>query len=986
MLSLLLFQTTTQGVPMEVQPKSNSILKPKTETPNKPFIDSMRKYVLHFTSSKALDQFVEQNNPKYVYPHLKMVIIQDLLSKRDDLNRIPGVDGVFDVTNTKYEYIEPPENPTYIIAGKEGVKLTQQTADFLNVTALWDLGYRGEDIVVYDIDSGINLNHVDFQGRILENISKSFVAPEYGYNSRDPSLDDLNGHGTHTAGIAAGAGIGNPDYIGMAPGAWILVGKLGSPAPPEAFLAAFEYGANLSIVDVINLSWGGTDTEGQDVEELAAKELMLNGMFIAIAAGNSAGDYPIGYYSAESPGASPQAVTVAAVTKTGKKASFSSMGPTADGYVKPDLAAPGVDIMSCGISGPESYVSMDGTSMATPHIAGVAAVLIQALKDLGVQYDTGLIKTALMASADTLGADYLTLGAGIPDVGNALHLIQDAPTNDTGFPVLLWAIPEFPIQEYETIPQGFHAEFYVESVSSTPYEDLPPVITGNITNIVTLNTTAATGPWAKNYQLVVDVPDDITPGFYEGYITFETAKGVTARTHIGFTVVEGKAKVLYAKMHTNWKLDYYLGQYIYVIKDLMAQGIAVNEYTSGELTPELLAAHDLLWIFDPVTYEYPDLWEGNAENVITAKPFTDEEITAIQDYIANGGSLLVDLLGLQRTRISELGISVDDGNNITMINQILQPFDIEVSSDYYETFDSPELAKVVFSHSITEGVDYVDHWGTSLTTGDNAIILTEYKDKGTTAIYENENGGRVFVATTNFIFDTSGYVDAYNDETNNNQFVKNLFGWLLATEKIIGSYTETENGATFDLKVIPTDAAIVKATVEIISPSGTSTEQDIELTEIEPGHYQYELTFTDEGIYIFSVETSDDKYSAQLIYDATPPSVKAIGWTNNTVPTSNLQFEIVDSISKITSVSIKLNGEDIGYSGGGQKITFIILLSKLTEKENILEVSASDSQGNQVSVVFVIPTKAGGAPISTLGTIMGLISFAAVVTILRKRK
>ncbi|MHA1778353.1 MAG: S8 family peptidase, partial [Candidatus Heimdallarchaeaceae archaeon] len=807
LLSLMLFQTATFGLPVEVNPKNQITTKPKSENVDEPFVDSMRKYVLHFTSDKALQQYVESYNPKYVYPHLKMVIIKDWLSKKQDLQKVPGVDRVFDVTNTKYTYIEPPENPTYIVASKNGVKLTQETADFLNVSFLWGLGYRGDDIVVYDIDSGINLNHVDFQGRILENISKSFISPEYGYKQTDPALDDPIGHGTHTAGIAAGAGIGNPNYIGMAPAAWILVAKLGSPAPPEAFLGAFEYGANLSIVDVINLSWGGTDVEGQDVEELAAKELMLDGMFIAIAAGNSADSMPLGYYSAESPGSSPQAVTVAAVSVSGKKASFSSMGPTADQYVKPDVAAPGLGIMSCGTASSTAYVSMDGTSMATPHITGVTAVLIQALKDLGIPYDTGLLKTALMVSADPKGADYLTLGAGIPNVGEALGLIQNAPTNGTGFPVLLWAIPEFPIPTYETVPQGFHSSFYVESVSSTPYEDLAPVLSGNISSIISLNTTPATGPWAKNYLLTLDVPDDAQIGYYEGYITFETSQGVQAKTHIGIHVVEGKAKILYAKMHTNWKMDYYLGQYILVIKDLMKNGIAVNEYATGELTPELLSEHDALWLFDPVSYDYPELWEGNADYRITAKPFTDAEIQAIQDYIDNGGSMILDFLGLTKTRISELGVSILDGNNITMLNKLIEPFDITIDETPY-SFDSPEPAKVVYSHTITEGVGYIDHYGTYLTVGDNALILTKYNNKGTTAIYENENGGRVFVATTNFFLDTSGYIDAYNDKTNNKQFVKNLFNWLLAQEKIIGSYTKTADGATFDLKVVPSTATV----------------------------------------------------------------------------------------------------------------------------------------------------------------------------------
>ena len=361
----------------------------KVSSTNKPFVDSMRKFVLHFASKKSLSNYLEYNTPKFVFPHLKMVIVNDWLSKKSELQKIAGVDGVFDVTNTKYTYIEPPEDTRYLIAGKDGVALTKASAQFLHVDELWDLGYHGEGIVIYDIDSGINYNHADFEDRILLNISKSFINSQYGYKSNDTSLDDPIGHGTHTAGICAGAGIANPDYIGMAPKANLLIAKLGSPAPPEAFLGAFDYGMSLGIVDVINLSWGGTDVEGQDVEEVAVKELMLNGILIAIAAGNSGDSAPIGYYSAEAPGSAPQGISVAATSISGSKAPFSSMGPTADGFVKPDLGAPGMNIMSCGTESSDDYVSMSGTSMATPHITGISAVLIQALKALNIQYDAG---------------------------------------------------------------------------------------------------------------------------------------------------------------------------------------------------------------------------------------------------------------------------------------------------------------------------------------------------------------------------------------------------------------------------------------------------------------------------------------------------------------------------------------------------------------------------------------------------------------------
>ncbi|UJG41908.1 MAG: S8 family serine peptidase [Candidatus Heimdallarchaeum aukensis] len=559
------------------QVSSEVSIEPREVEIQQPFVDSMRKYLIHFSNPEALENFVSQHDVKRVYPYLKMVIVEDMLSEKDNLKSIDGVKNVFDLTDTKYTQIKQPEDPVYLVSNAEKIKLTKQTADILNVSFLWDLGYKGSSIIAYDIDSGINTQHVDFQGRIMEE-SKSFITKENGYDINDPSIEDENGHGTHTAGIMAGAGVGNAEYIGMAPEAKILVGRLGSPAPPEAFIAAFEYALELkengTIVNVINLSWGGTDTEGQDAEEAMIRELYLNNILVAVAAGNSGTNY----YTVESPGAEAQSISVAATKQTGQgQAYFSSVGPTADGYVKPDLAAPGMGIMSCGIASSTDYVSMQGTSMSTPAITGAAAVLIDVLKGLSIPYDAGMIKTAMMLSADDQGLDYLKFGAGVPDLGKALDLIKAAPKNDSGFPVLLWAIPELDVPFYQEINQGFYASIYVKSVSSTPWEDKTPVLSGTITQIATLNTTPATDPWDKNYELIFDVPLDAAVGDYEGKITFETAKGVTAETIIKVKVVPGEKRILLAKMHTNWGMDHLLGQYIYFIEDLNSKGIAVNE-------------------------------------------------------------------------------------------------------------------------------------------------------------------------------------------------------------------------------------------------------------------------------------------------------------------------------------------------------------------------------------------------------------------------
>ena len=972
------------------QASSEILIEPsKVEIPQ-PFVDSIRKYLIHFSNPEALENFVSQHDVKRVYPHLKMVIVEDMLSERDNLNSIDGVMNVFDLTNTKYTQIKQPEDPVYLVSNAEKIKLTKQTADILNVSFLWDLGYKGSSIIAYDIDSGINTQHVDFQGRIMEE-SKSFITKGNGYKINDPSIEDEDGHGTHTAGIMAGAGIGNDEYIGMAPEAQILVGRLGSPAPPEAFIAAFEYALELkeagTVVDVINLSWGGTDTEGQDAEEAMIRELYLNNILVAVAAGNSG----TSYYTAESPGAEAQSISVAATKQTGQgQAYFSSVGPTADGYVKPDLAAPGMGIMSCGIESSEDYVSMQGTSMATPAITGAAAVLINALKGESIPYDAGMIKTAMMLAGDGQGSDYLQLGAGVPDLGKALDLIEDAPRNASGFPVLLWAIPELNVPFYQQMNQGFYGSIYVKSVSSTPWEDKEPVLSGTITQIASLNTTPATDPWDKNYELIFDVPQDIALGDYEGKITFETSQGVTAETIIKVKVVAGEKRILLAKMNTNWGADHLLGQYVYFVEDLNSKGIAVNEISKGEITSELLADYDALWFADPFNIMYPNFPSTKAE---TYGELTDDEIAAIQDYVENGGSLFIDLLG--KTKDPDYGLTI--GNNITVVNKLIEPFDIQVDTGYY-TFEEPLVARVKNTHRITENVTKVDHYGTYLTTTGTAVELLQFEGDATAAAFENENGGRVVVCTTNFFIDTEGFVENYNDGTTNAVFADNIIKWLLADNKVVVHATRSDNTVNFDITAVPSSTSL-SASLTYVDAEGTETVTDITLTNTGTGTYTYSLTMEQDGKYTLEILTPDDKYLGQFILDNSPPIfMGSDGWVNGSAMTgSYIDFIVKDELSSINNVSVTLNGEEITITVGVSSATFRIYLYHLSQQENIIHVYAEDDFGNILDANYVLCKTTPTEPTEPTDTetptktpypsiFVGLLSLISLIYILRRKQ
>ncbi|NUT52030.1 MAG: S8 family serine peptidase, partial [Saccharothrix sp.] len=236
-------------------------------------------------------------------------------------------------------------------------------------------------------------------------------------NFTDEPDDDLVGHGTHVAATIAG---GNTKYRGVAPDADILDGKvcLVYGCPESAILSGMQWAVDQG-ADIVNMSLGGTDTPEVDPLEEAVETLSAQALFV-IAAGNSYRPGTIG-----SPGSADAALTVGAVDRDDSIAPFSSRGPrVGDSGVKPDVTAPGVAIAaaksSTGTAGDPvdaDHVALSGTSMATPHVAGAAAIIAQQHPDwTGAQ-----IKAALMASAKNNPAlTAFDQGTGRVDLAKAL--------------------------------------------------------------------------------------------------------------------------------------------------------------------------------------------------------------------------------------------------------------------------------------------------------------------------------------------------------------------------------------------------------------------------------------------------------------------------------------------------------------------------------------------------------------------------------------
>jgi subtilisin family serine protease len=262
----------------------------------------------------------------------------------------------------------------------------QWNVSMIGADKVWnEFGVRGKGVVIGQSDSGVDVNHPELHDSYRGNTEGNDYNWFDPWNHK-PAPYDEGGHGTHTLGIILGK-----DGIGIAPDAtWFacanLTRNLGNPALyldcMQFMLAPFPQNGNpftdgdpTRAADVLNNSWGCPELEGCDPNALlaGANHLRDAGIFVAVSAGNdgpncSTINAPLSLYDS--------VFSVGAIDRSGNVAFFSSRGPvTADGSgrIKPDIVAPGVDVLSSVPGG--GYAAESGTSMAGPHVAGAVALL-----------------------------------------------------------------------------------------------------------------------------------------------------------------------------------------------------------------------------------------------------------------------------------------------------------------------------------------------------------------------------------------------------------------------------------------------------------------------------------------------------------------------------------------------------------------------------------------------------------------------------------
>ncbi|RAS60613.1 subtilase family protein [Lentzea atacamensis] len=301
------------------------------------------------------------------------------MSVRQGIEALGAVSGDVPKSGSAWDALRQGVVEKVWLDGRRQVSVDRSTRQ-IGADRAWEAGFTGKGVKVAVLDTGVDEKHPDLVGKQVA--ERNF--------SGAPDLTDVDGHGTHVASTIASKG---EKYRGVAPDAQILDGKVldDNGGGAESWILAGMQWAVDQGAHVINMSLGGMDTPQVDpIEEALDRLSRASGALFVVAAGNSGpGAGTIG-----SPGSAEQALTVGAVNRDDTIASFSSRGPSADGGVKPDVTAPGVGIVAAK-AGTSDHVAMSGTSMATPHVAGVAALLKQQHPDWPGQR----IKAQMAASA-----------------------------------------------------------------------------------------------------------------------------------------------------------------------------------------------------------------------------------------------------------------------------------------------------------------------------------------------------------------------------------------------------------------------------------------------------------------------------------------------------------------------------------------------------------------------------------------------------------
>lgn len=427
------------------------------------FCETSQKEVMDFIGS--LDNSIQDVKPFWAFNGFACKATEEAIHQLETRNDVD------------YIYLDEPKKMVPDLG--EGKPVTSKDyawhVNQVNAPAVWNYnggsGYNGAGVVVAVIDSGVDYNHVDIAGSMWDGGENW---PHHGcdivHNGNDPMDDHC--HGTHVAGIIAGQGVAGTQ-TGIAPGAKIMAIKVldSSGYGTDSDLISGVHFAMIHGADIINLSLGDPEIGPSAVYRDLFNTVKDAGMVASVAAGN-VGDTQYSYpvpFNVECPGNCPPpwlhpdqknlisggtsgVICVGATDSNDAHCSFSSVGPVTwaegqnvgdyndypyqngdasqPGLIRPDISAPGKNVTSLNYQTGSGYIEYDGTSMATPCVAGVLALLLQAEPELTPAELDSIIELTAAPAGNSKKNNIV--GAGRIDALAAINaLFHHGPTNLT---------------------------------------------------------------------------------------------------------------------------------------------------------------------------------------------------------------------------------------------------------------------------------------------------------------------------------------------------------------------------------------------------------------------------------------------------------------------------------------------------------------------------------------------------------------------------
>ncbi|MFW9855602.1 MAG: S8 family serine peptidase [Candidatus Thorarchaeota archaeon] len=642
--------------------------------------------------------------------------------------------------------------------------------DYTGTTYLHQKNLTGKGVRIGIIDTGIN-----YVGEIGSRVigRDVFVSKQYGYSQDISDSGDAwpGGHGTKVATFAAGSS------TGIAPDAEILSAKVihdeatlgagggGGEETSAGMLAAIEWLVNNS-VDVINISLGQYHNLPSGLRDRVINQVSIeNNVVFTISAGNS-GTVFEDRGTLNNPSTALQAIAVTASDIGGTFiANFASKGPKVDYSMKPDIAAPGVNLPD------------QGTSFAAPIVAGSAALLIEGLRNLSLSYSASTIKAALLDGARSMGFSSWKEGAGFLNVTNAWEKLRSAPTENNR-PDLVYLHPkQLPIDPYEVLFKGSSIALNLTVITGLEKKVQDTILSSTLIPYISLEGTPIDINNSFLLRVNFTIPLSAEEQLVQGNLTIGTQKIL-----ISFEIRSPQARVLFDET-LNRIVQHGIGTTSAEVKGDTSSTIgmfaeftkflaydnnySVTPHVKGDLTIEELSKFDVLILPNPFSLAsdiYMD-WVSNPGNSYLIA--SQESIDAIHQFVSKGGGLLV--------------LSTDQENyNLTALNDFLTPFNIQIQSTAPEIVT--EAMIIDNSFNFTQNVNSYLHWGNYLSkigNSSNERILATSNGEPTLIAHLNPSGGRVVVFGSDLVFDNIGFSsELYGNQEKNRIFAFNTVAWL----------------------------------------------------------------------------------------------------------------------------------------------------------------------------------------------------------------